>query len=820
MHNSKGTTAGSYPVITNAILWGNTDGQIFNDPDSTARVTYSDIQDGLEGTGNIEVDPLFINAPSNLRLQTGSPAINSGTNIAVPWDIHDLDGDGITTTERLPFDIRWLNRIVDTVDMGAYEYGIIELPSITPIDDLTVLLGDGGPFDLGSFSDPGSFAGPWTVTVDWGDSSTSQYTLNETGSLGSQPHVYEAAGWYSVTIAVTGAGTGSAQFQIIVENPQPAISSLTPLAVQAAGSSDLSLTVYGSNFVSTSRLQWDGVAQETTFISANEIQAVIPVGLIETARTVEITVFNPEPGGGISIPWAFFVTETAVTVQDYNIANSTYPEVPVTLATENISVEAIGGTGTAVVAEFSNNPYDAMLLKSSGDFFGVYLSRDSSFQQVTITINNVHNGSNLAWWDGEKWVKVDSAGYEPGTNSISLEVTADTEPGILQLSGTDFGLFDGAPYSVSANPGDQIVQYSDGISPVTVEARDAGDGVMIANVDLPWLDISEANCAVDGGNTTCTWTLSGTTSVPAGSYVANVSIIDAVENQVSIPVSIEVLPEDAGITFHAGNPVALKVPDGSDLSGFFEMELRLRETYPDSTTDGSIPYPGDISLGQVSLKLVPVGPGGEVAGDCALIGVFDDGYDAFQRVVCSFDAVPVNTYLATASVQGGYYTGLAEDVLVVYDPSLGYTTGGGWFYWPGTEERTSIGFTMEYNKSGSNIKGNMLLIRHLADGSIYQVKSNALDGISLGVGVIDGETFGWASFSGKATYLEAGQEEAIGNHKFLIYVEDHNEPGSGVDQIWVEIYDKNNNLIAAMSMPRPATENTGPLQAGNIFVQH
>ena len=297
-------------------------------------------------------------------------------------------------------------------------------------------------------------------------------------------------------------------------------------------------------------------------------------------------------------------------------------------------------------------------------------------------------------------------------------------------------------------------------------------------------------------------------------------LFDAVENQVEIPVTIEVLPEDAATTFHASNPVALKVGEDGGDSGYFELEVRVRETYPDNVPDKTSAYPGDIGLGQVSMQLVPVGPGGEANGNCSVIGVFDDGYDAFQRVVCSFDAVPVNTYLATVTVDGDYYTGRGEDVLVVYDPSLGYTTGGGWFYWPGTEERTSFGFTMEYNKSGSNVKGSMLLIRHLGDGSIHQVKSNALYGLSLGVEVEDVGTFGFASFSGKATYLEPGVLEAIGNHEFLIYIEDRNEPGSGVDQFWIEVYDKIDNLIPLMLMERPANENKVPLQEGNIFVPH
>ncbi|NQT03477.1 MAG: hypothetical protein HQ580_15730, partial [Planctomycetes bacterium] len=47
---------GSKPILTNCILWGNSSDQI----DPRAIVSYSNIQGGWEGEGNIDVDPLFV----------------------------------------------------------------------------------------------------------------------------------------------------------------------------------------------------------------------------------------------------------------------------------------------------------------------------------------------------------------------------------------------------------------------------------------------------------------------------------------------------------------------------------------------------------------------------------------------------------------------------------------------------------------------------------------------------------------------------------------------------------------------------------------
>jgi hypothetical protein len=284
--------------------------------------------------------------------------------------------------------------------------------------------------------------------------------------------------------------------------------------------------------------------------------------------------------------------------------------------------------------------------------------------------------------------------------------------------------------------------------------------------------------------------------------------------------TLAVVVEDARVRFDDENPVSVQVVEDGGNSGTFSLAVSVREAY--NVTLGEEPagepltVPGDISLAQVSMTLMPVGPGGSVVGTCAPADVTGTGYDARLAVVCQFDAVPVNTYVVETHIGGSYYAGYGEDVLTIYDPSLGFATGGGWFYWPGTEDRTNFGFTMKYNKKGTNVRGSLLLIRHLEDDAIYRVKSNALYGLAMGVG----PEFGWASFSGKATYLEPGWMEVEGNHEFIVYVEDRNEPGTGADRFWIEVRDKDNVAIAGMSMPHNATEYAEPIEGGNIVAPH
>src|SRR5690606_3966528 len=125
------------------------------------------------------------------------------------------------------------------------------------------------------------------------------------------------------------------------------------------------------------------------------------------------------------------------------------------------------------------------------------------------------------------------------------------------------------------------------------------------------------------------------------------------------------------------------------------------------------------------------------------------------------------------------------------------------------------GYTMKYKKNGANVSGSLLVIRHRADGTKYRIKSNALSGLAIG----DGGSFDWASITGKATYSEPGWSDAQGNYRFVAYVEDHGEPGRS-DRFWLQVRDRNNNIVSASSMTAPATANAATLTGGNIVVPH
>src|SRR5207249_5550820 len=87
---------------------------------------------------------------------------------------------------------------------------------------------------------------------------------------------------------------------VSVANPTPTISTLSPSSV-AAGSGPFTLTVTGTNFVSTSKVRLNGVERTTTFVSATRLTAAILAGDVAAAGSnPAVTVVNPSPAGATS----------------------------------------------------------------------------------------------------------------------------------------------------------------------------------------------------------------------------------------------------------------------------------------------------------------------------------------------------------------------------------------------------------------------------------------------------------------------------------------------------------------------------------------
>jgi parallel beta-helix repeat protein len=81
---------------------------------TVATISYSDVEGGFTGAGNIDADPRFVDPPADYRLAAGSPCIDAGA--AETTVVSDLDGVA------RPVGGGW--------DMGAYESTAVSPPDI------------------------------------------------------------------------------------------------------------------------------------------------------------------------------------------------------------------------------------------------------------------------------------------------------------------------------------------------------------------------------------------------------------------------------------------------------------------------------------------------------------------------------------------------------------------------------------------------------------------------------------------------------------------------------------------------------------------
>ena len=105
-------------------------------------------------------------------------------------------------------------------------------------------------------------------------------------------------------------------------NPIPAITNLNPSSATAGGVG-FTLTVNGTNFISSSKVRWNGANRTTSYVSNTQLQASITAADIASAGTATVTIFNPTPGGGTSNGVTFTINNPIPTITNINPSSAT-----------------------------------------------------------------------------------------------------------------------------------------------------------------------------------------------------------------------------------------------------------------------------------------------------------------------------------------------------------------------------------------------------------------------------------------------------------------------------------------------------------------
>jgi len=187
-------------------------------------------------------------------------------------------------------------------------------------------------------------------------------------------YVYVGTGVTSRTWTVTMPATpGTYEFRLFLDNgytraatsagvtvqappsPAPTLTSLSQ--TRAFVNSPFTLTVNGSNFVSTSTVRWNGADRATTFVSATQLKINVPASDLSVVGTVQVSVFTPAPGGGASAFLPLDVAAAPVLSVNTTTAFTNAP-VNITLSggfggsTDWIALEPVGAADTSYVSWF------------------------------------------------------------------------------------------------------------------------------------------------------------------------------------------------------------------------------------------------------------------------------------------------------------------------------------------------------------------------------------------------------------------------------------------------------------------------------------
>ncbi len=233
-------------------------------------------------------------------------------------------------------------------------------------------------------------------SVQW-NSSARTTTYTSSTQLQVQITAADIANSGSATLSVTnptpgGGNSGLAEFTInTTSNPAPAAVSLSPVAVNA-GSSDTILTVYGSNFVPSSVIDWNGVALQTSYFSSSYLEAQIPASSLANPGIADVVVVNPGPGGGTTTPLFFAINYTPLV--ETQLANDMvwdsvnqviYLSVPSLASTNGNTVTVLNPTSGSIQAtQFAGSEPDVLAISDDSQYLYAGTDGSSSVQRFLL----------------------------------------------------------------------------------------------------------------------------------------------------------------------------------------------------------------------------------------------------------------------------------------------------------------------------------------------------------------------------------------------------------------------------------------------------
>ena len=248
----------------------------------------------------------------------------------------------------------------------------------------------------------------------------------------------------------SGSGSGGGGGQ---NNPAPTLTSIDPSSINA-GSAPVTITLSGSNFVSTSQAQWNGAKVFTTYQNATTLSTTINAPLLASAGSGSITVMNPAPGGGTSTAVTFTVKSAPanqITIIPANANSLAWDRVNHVIYLSLPSVDGPGGnsivtlnpeTGALGTPVFVGGEPDLLSVSANSQYLYVGLDGASNVQRMTLP--------GLAT---DMTIPLGSSPLADPFYAMDLQAAPDADETVAVVRGT--------PYSIPEAVGGLII-YDDG----------------------------------------------------------------------------------------------------------------------------------------------------------------------------------------------------------------------------------------------------------------------------------------------------------------------------------------------------------------------
>src|SRR5882724_4601248 len=241
-----------------------------------------------------------VGVPYSFKFQASGADLSSWDISATPPGL-DFDGGRIKGTPTkggsFKFEVSVFDYTHDYLKSDSRDFTMLILDITTTGVPNGVANSSYTPTTFSAISAVGTPA--WTLS---GGSLPASMSFSSAGILDGTP---TTAGTYPFSVTVKDQDvpprSRAREFSLLVQNPTPLLSSLSPTSV-VEGGSDFILTLTGSDFVPTSIVRWNGEDRPTFTLNSAQLTAAIPASDIATAGSASVTVSNSAPRGGVSVP--------------------------------------------------------------------------------------------------------------------------------------------------------------------------------------------------------------------------------------------------------------------------------------------------------------------------------------------------------------------------------------------------------------------------------------------------------------------------------------------------------------------------------------